>query len=174
MLPRTRSPARRRLAPLAWAFLLLLVPLACLGPRSGAFFHPTALEPDLARLYVYRIDEVRSSGVARIRVAGTSGGRLANRQYLALELPPGDHVISIRFRELVWSLDWGGLPLSAVAGETYYLRLAAAPMSRPRRPGALEENYDGPRSEIFSMNLFRSFRPTEEALLEIQTLRRAE
>jgi hypothetical protein len=160
------------------ALLLTLVTGGCSTPKSGPYFVQSHTDKTgYARLYVYRLDAVPSSGIARIKLQDETVGRLANRQFLELDIrvehPLGDQVVSIFFRAWPVTFDWGDLPLRPEVGKTYFLRLAASPMSRVPETGQLENAHQGGRRSGFGVGLLRSFRSAEAALPEIRTMRLA-
>jgi hypothetical protein len=117
------------------------------------------------------VDEVPSSGVARIQIQNEELGRLKNGQYLEIDIPAEPQPLSIYFHAWPMTLNWGNLPLDPESGKVYYLRLSASPTRWRWQWDESARGSEGKRGLRFEVSLLHSFRSAEAALPELERTR---
>lgn len=101
-------------------FTLIVGCAAAPGPN----FEPLVDKPNEAVLYVYRPSKMRGSGTyPHIYVDGIEKSPLKNGGYIALYLPPGEHVILSKGKDWKWDLPDSSVKLTVTSGETYFVKL---------------------------------------------------
>jgi hypothetical protein len=121
-------------------------------------------------LYIHRVDRVPTSGRVRLRIPEHLNATLDDREYLYVDLPAGDHELSLQFRRLPWSWGWDTLPFEIRPGQTRYLRLQAVATREPQRTGHRPEDTSS-GSERLEITLARGFVEAATALPELRSCR---
>jgi len=146
----------------------------CASRPSGPVWEPLAPpDADSTLLYLYRFDALRGVGGARVKLDGEKLATLANRQYVALVLEPGEHRLGA---SLLWlgflARSWTDAKLRVKGSETVYVRIRAATDALPDVPEDAE--IPGRSDERAAVGLFIERVDPAEARLELRTTRRAE
>jgi len=152
---------------------LLGLCMACATPPDGPRFRP--MTPPAAHetlLYIYRVETLRGTGAADVRLDGEKLGALQNGEYLALMLDPGTHELAIRLKWLgLIPRSWNRVSFVSRAGETHYVKVWAA--YDEARPVAGEPQVAGRADRQAGVAIFLSQRTPEDAQAEIAGTRRS-
>ena len=176
--PKERSGrASGRSGPSFFFFVFILgviaLAAACAAAPTGPPFEPAPPpSPDRGRIYLYRIDERESLASVRVAIDGDPLGRLHDREYTTLELPPGSHELRVGLRGFGWlAWGWNEHRFRLAPGETHYIklsvRLSSSPVARSR-----ELEIAGREAGRASENVFIILPSEREALAELATTRR--
>ncbi|MCH2185329.1 DUF2846 domain-containing protein [Myxococcota bacterium] len=155
------------------AIVLAAISIGCAGKPKGPRFEALAPpEAGSALVYIYRDDQVRGVGSARLKFDDEDLGQLKNGEYTALVVYAGRHTVG---SALMWfglfARSWNDLRFEVTSGQTQYIRLSASTLSLAAGPA--DATAPGRSDVKADVALLMNAVPQSTGSLQISTMRRA-